>query len=325
MSMLFKVDGPALALIQDKNKKNRSHFESKGLLDFYLCNMKKKIILSLLKGLSLLPFPVLYAISDFLYFIVGPVLKYRKKVIMGNLTNSFPGKSQKEIKAIARGYYHFLCDVIVETVKTLTISPEHLKRRFVVENPEIINASTEADRSAVLFLGHFGNWEWVQEIGRYFLEKAYRGSIYHPLKSKTWDEIMLVLRSRWKMHLLPMSKTVRTLLDKENQPWIIGFIADQRAGFVSDRNWLWFLNQDTTFITGPEDIGRKVGADYFYCDIKRLRRGYYTLRFVPLEPDPDAEFYPYTHSFYRLFERSILAQPEMWMWSHKRWKHTKHK
>lgn len=282
--------------------------------------MKKKLAWFFLKSISLLPLWVLYRLSDFIYLIVYHIVGYRKSVVLSNLSASFPNLSSTEIKKIAGGFYRFLCDVILESIKTISISDKSLKKRFIVVNPEIVNLPLSQNRSVVLFLGHYGNWEWVQEIGTYFLPSAYRGSIYLPLRNRIADDIMLSLRNRWHMHLLPQDKAVRALLDKENQPWVIGFIADQRPRFLNHDNYTDFLNHKTYFFTGPEDIGRKVGADFFYCEMERPKRGYYRLTFKPMNPEPSARNYPYTRAFYRMFQETIERDPAMWLWSHKRWK-----
>lgn len=301
--------------------------------------MKEKTILFFLKGVALLPLWILYIFADFIYFVVYRIIGYRKKVVRENLLSSFPEKGEKEIKKIERGYYHFLADVIVETVKLFHISDKQLRRRIKVNNYEAINADLSDGKNVVLLLGHYGNWEWVQEISRYFIPEAYMGSIYHPLNNKTWDNIYLKLRSRWGTHIVAQKQAVRTLLNRDHFPWVFGFIADARPLTFTPRNCIEFLNHPTYFIYGPEEIGSKLGARFYYLEMLPQRRGHYEITFRPLVPSDSAkteaeriqtsndlprssaeETYPVTREFWREFGSTIQKAPSYWLWSHKRWK-----
>ncbi|MCH5222997.1 MAG: lysophospholipid acyltransferase family protein [Muribaculaceae bacterium] len=282
--------------------------------------MKKGFLLFVLKSIAILPLGFLYLIADFIAVILQYVAGYRKKVVRNNLTTSFPDKSLKEIKKIEREFYRFLSDQIIETLKLLHISDKEMKKRVEVVNYEEINNSIEKGKSAVILMGHYGNWEWVQEIGRYFSLLAYQASIYHPLSNPVWNDIFVKLRSRWGAHILPMKKTARTLLDKRNQPWVCGFIADAFTGYKHDDNWIEFLNHKTWFIYGPEEIGAKTGADFFYLDMHIEGRGKYKIEFRKLIPQDESQPYPLCRQFWREFQKTIERQPAYWLWSHKRWK-----
>ena len=282
--------------------------------------MRLKIILFLLKAAAAMPLPLLYLLSDFIYIVVYRVLGYRRKVVRQNLSEAFPEKSKKDLRKLEKDYYHYMCDIIVETVKLLHISPEEMAERVRVVNPEIVRTAVEGGRSAVLLLGHYGNWEWVQEISSHVGECRFKASIYHPLHSKLWDEVYKRIRSRWEVNIIPQLNAVRALLDKDHQPWVCGFIADHRPGQVSSDNRTPFLHHDTSFIYGPEMIGNKVGAAFFYLEMKRMKRGYYQIIFHPLSPIADGRPYPVTRAFWREFERVIKENPAYWLWSHKRWK-----
>ena len=282
--------------------------------------MKRKIILFLLKTVAALPLCVLYLFADFIFVVVYYLVGYRKKIVRKNIVEAFPEKSPKEIKSIERQFYRFLCDVIVETIKLLHISDKEIHRRAEILNVEAVNHSIEAGRSVVILLGHYGNWEWVQEIGKKITDKAYKASIYHPLSNPLWDSIFSDIRGRWGMHIVPQKKAPRVLLAKENRPWACGFIADHRPLQVSESNVIRFLNHNTAFIYGPEEIGNKVGADFFYLEMSRKKRGYYRIRFHELSPSDKSVPYPYTRLFWKEFEKTIRKHPELWLWSHKRWK-----
>lgn len=283
--------------------------------------MKVKIIIFLLKLIAFLPWCILYGISDIISFILYHLIRYRRKIVNKNLTEAFPEKSPREIKKIEKAYYRYMSDMIIETIKLLHISDRSMALHAKVIDTEIVNQSLDNGISAVIFLGHYGNWEWVQEISRTLSDKALKGSIYHPLNSKLWDQIYLKIRSRWGAYLVPQNKAVRALLTKENRPWVFGFIADHRPTFDDPHSKMEILNHTTRFIIGPEEIGRKVKADFFYLDVERVKRGYYTMTFKKLEPVPDDKPYPYTRAFWMALEQSIRNNPPYWLWSHKRWKY----
>lgn len=274
----------------------------------------------LLKGLAVLPLSVLYLISDFIYLNLRYVVRYRKKMILKNLRSSFPNKDEKEIKEIMNENYRFISDIIVETVKLLHISDEEMMKRVKVMNAESVNETLLQGKNTVLFLAHYGNWEWVQEITRYFIPDAYMASIYHPLHNKTWDDIFLKLRGKWGAHIIPQLKAVRTLLERKNMPWVCGFIADHRPTHKNEAAKTEFLNHVTYFIDGPEQIGRKVEADFFFLEMRRIKRGHYTITFFPLKPADMELPYPYSREFWKRLQSVIDAEPAFWLWSHNRWK-----
>lgn len=278
------------------------------------------MLLGILKGLSKLPLGFLYLISDLAYFIVYYLVGYRRNVVKENLVTSFPDKTNKELRKIEKAFYKYLGDQIVETLKTLDISDEELKRRIKIQNYEAVNASLAKGRNAVILMGHYCNWEWVQEISRYFLPEAFISSIYHPLNNKYWDEIFMKLRSRWGNHIIPMKKAARTLINRENMPWVCGFIADAYTWRKNDDNYIDFLNHKTWFIFGPEEIGNKVGADYFYLEMNKVKRGHYIITLHPLLPQQQDLPFPHTRLFWKEFEKTIQKNPAYWLWSHKRWK-----
>lgn len=279
-----------------------------------------KTTLFLLRFIALFPLWFLYGISDFIYFVIYYIIGYRRKVVWKNLTEAFPGKSPKELKRIERQYYHFMCDIIVETIKLLHISGAEISRRVEVENPDLVNASVDAGKSVVLLLGHYGNWEWVQEISKYFPDGIFKASIYRPLNSKVWNDIYKKIRNRWSSHILPQNSAVKALLNKENQPWICGFIADARPRHSEPDAVIQFLNHSTSFIYGPEMIGKKTGADFYFLEMERKSRGKYRITFHRLDPTEDGLPYPVSREFWREFEKVIEKSPAYWLWSHKRWK-----
>ena len=294
----------------------------KSLINF--AGMKRKIVIGVLKCIALLPMRVLYTISDLGYLLIYYLVGYRRKVVRRNLTEAFPEKTPKEIKKIEKEFYHFMADIIVETVNLLHISDAELQKRVAILNPETVTESVKAGRCAVLMMAHYGNWEWVQEISRCFDDDdSFKTSIYHPLNSTLWNDIYMRLRGRWNVTLIPQKEAAKKLLNRDNQPWICGFIADGRphTRIRTGDNKTPFLNHNTSFIVGPEIIGKKVGADVFFLEMERVKRGYYAITFHPLIPQADSQPYPYTRAFWQEFEKVVNKKPAYWLWSHKRWKY----
>lgn len=282
--------------------------------------MKEKITVGIIKGVARLPLSFLYLFADCITFILYHVLKYRRKVVRENLVSSFPAKDIKEIKRIEKGFYRFLGDQVVETIKLFHISDGELQKRIDIHNTEIVNHTLSSGINAVVLMGHYGNWEWVQQVSKYFEAGAFKASIYHPLSNKLWDKIFLDLRSRWANRMIEMAKAPRVLLNKSHQPWVCGFIADAYTWHKNENNRVEFLNHPTWFIYGSEEIGKKTGAEFFYLEMTRPKRGFYTINLHKIEPTDMTQPYPYTREFWKLFEKTIEKTPQLWLWSHKRWK-----
>lgn len=279
-----------------------------------------QIALFLIKSIARLPFWALYGISDFVTFILYNIIGYRKKIVKKNLRSAFPEKTDAEIKRIKKDFYRYLSDQIMETVKLFLISDKELIKRVEVTNADIVNEVLAKGENAVLLMGHYNNWEWVQEITRYFIPGAFMASIYHTMNDKFWENAFINLRDRWSAHIVPMPSAPRTLLNRQNFPWVCGFIADQRPGQRNPDNIVEFLNHKMYFIYGPEVIGNKVGAKYFYLEMLRKKRGYYQINFKKLEPANTDETYPHTREFWKEFAETIKKAPAYWLWSHNRWK-----
>lgn len=285
-------------------------------------NFRYYSLLCLLHLLGALPFWVLYRLSDLAQWILYKRVKYRREVVRKNLRNSFPEKTEEELTAIEREFYRHLCDVAVEAVKLMHISDRQLRDHIEVIGAEKVEALGEQGRNVVLYLSHYGNWEWAQEIVHRFSRPALKAALYRPIRDKQMDRLILRVRSRFNLHLLPDDTALRTLLrwNSRKEPFVVGFISDQRDFMGWDRHVTTFLNQETAYVTGGENIGQHVGAAFLYLRIEKTRRGHYRLTFEPLKPAADAKEYPYTISYLRHLEADINAAPAYWLWSHNRWK-----
>jgi Kdo2-lipid IVA lauroyltransferase/acyltransferase len=284
-------------------------------IGFYLC-------LPFLYLISILPFPVFYLFSDFIYFILYKVVGYRKKVVYSNLKNSFPNKSEKELKEIESKFYKYLCDLFLETLKTLTISKnEAIKRCYLNDNSKKIFDELYAQKkSCILVMGHFGNWEWA---GNTFsiINQQQLYVIYHPLSNIHFDKLMYNMRTRFGTKLYAMKDTMREMIRNKSEINATAFIADQTPS-PENAYWTTFLNQDTPVFWGTEKIAQKLNYPIVYVTVNK--RGYYEINSEYLVNEPKlTQEGEISELHTRKLEQDILAQPEIWLWSHRRWKHKK--
>ena len=261
-------------------------------------------------------------ISDVICLLVQHIIRYRRGVVLENLRKSFPDKNEAAIKQIAGKFYHHLCDIFVETIKMLHISDEEMKQHVTVTGMSLIEEAAAGGHPVFLLIGHYGNWEWVQEVTRRIKIPTVHGEIYNPLKSNVFNQVMTTIRKRYPTLLIEKKKAARTILGmkRDNDSFLIGFIADQRPTRHSLHHWTTFLSQDTPYMVGAEELGRRMDAVYLYLHIEQPRRGYYTMDIQKPQP-VEGEKYPYTIAYMRSLEQDIMKVPELWMWSHKRWKH----
>lgn len=285
-----------------------------GALGYYLA-------LPFIYGISLLPFPLLYMFSDGLRFVLFTILGYRRKVILTNLRNSFPDKSDAEITKIAHDFHQWFCDLVVETLKTLTISPRVVRERVEFVGTEILRDYAAKEQSIIIVLGHFGNWELAG--ARYSAEPGIPPLyvIYHPLANPHFDRLMLHMRTRHGTRLYKMKEASRDMIRDRELLTATAFIADQTPP-PERAYWMTFLNQDTPVFQGTEALSRKLGFPVVYISITRPARGHYRMAVETLVTDPrnTADGVITTSHTHRL-EQDIRKYPDLWLWTHRRWKH----
>lgn len=291
---------------------------------------KKSIGYSLLYAVTylhaLLPFSVLYFLSDILYFVVYYMVRYRRKMVRRNIKKSFPGKSEKKIIRIEKDFYHHLCDYFVETIKTLHISDEEVQKRMKFENPEIIDRLTAGGNSCILSLGHYANWEWVTTIGFHLSSDTKKGLVYKKLHSDAFDRLFLKIRSRFQSTPIEMRSAYRKLIEskRNNETVVVGFLTDQRPPKSKGHYWTMFMNQDTVVQTGMERIAKLLGLSIVYLDITKVKRGHYVGKFFVITPDASNEpEFEIMERYINKLEDTIKKDPAYYLWSHNRWKFKK--
>ena len=277
--------------------------------------------------ISLLPMPLLYLFSDIIWLImfICPQLRYRRKIVRNNLALSFPEKDQKWLKRTERRFYYQFACVIMESLKTVSASKRWVKRHMEFTGVEEIKAHLSNGRSIVGYLGHMGNWELIPSMMYHFndIEKLTGCQVYHKLENPTMELFMLKLRSKYGSVSIPMEHVLRRLLEYRNEgrTFIIGMIADQVPLWWNTHYWTQFMNRKTPVFTGAERLARKLDTDVWYFHITRKRRGYYRCDFqLMFEHAGNLPEFTVTERYMRILEDNIKECPELWLWTHNRWK-----
>ncbi|WP_020599967.1 lysophospholipid acyltransferase family protein [Spirosoma panaciterrae] len=275
--------------------------------------------------LSRLPLSILYGISDILAFLLNYVIRYRRKVISDNLTQSFPEKSPAEIKQIIKAFYHNLSDLLVETIKLPSLSPDELKNRVRFTNAELVKACLQAGQAVIGMASHQSNWEWLPSAA--VLNGMPADSIYKPLTSEFSEKMMQMIRSSFGAVPIPMNNLPRRMASHKNVPRIIALVADQVPNVPEQAYWTNFLHHDTPFYPGSERLARSRNLPVFYVELVRVRRGYYEATFFPVGKPPYSDLPVGTllERYRDLLETTIRKYPSDWLWSHRRWKHWREK
>ncbi len=271
----------------------------------------------------IIPFSLIYFISDFVAILLCYFVKYRYNIIIQNLKNSFPDKGNNEIKKMIFPIYRNIADILVETIKGFTINAKTLQKRIKTVNVEIMHELYDKYYGIIGTLGHYGNWEWAGLLAGLKLKQK-TVALYKPLSNKYLDKYIRNNRSRFGIELCPIYITASIFEKYENKKVFYALIADQSPSNIYKAIWVKFFNQDTACLQGPEKYARKFNMPVVYVYIERVKRGYYNITFNILTETPkqtnDGEI---TSLFMSKLEQYIRKNPTYWLWSHKRWKHKK--
>ena len=279
-----------------------------------------RLLLILLYPLSLLPMPVLYGLSSVARTMLFGVFGYRRKVVMDNLSHAFPEKTAEARSRIQRGFERNFCDQWVETLKALSISKAALQKR-VAGNWEVFEQLDREGKNSFGLLGHFFNWEWASIACQWAAPQQFAG-VYLPLNSPAFDHLMQRIRARGGAWLISM-KAVREGMERlQGVRYLLGLIADQNPSQPDKALWLPFMNREAPFFLGPEGMAQRAGGAVVFAAVRRTGRGRYQ---VVLEKkwDNAREAAPgeITRAYVAFLEEELRAQPDNWLWSHRRWKH----
>ncbi len=274
-----------------------------------------------LKILSKLPLWVLYGFSNFLGFLIGKVIRYRKKIVLENLRNSFPEKSEKELRSIARGFYRNLSDIIVETIKGITISKQELVKRVKFKNVELMDNYCREGKSMLVLNIHQCNWEWLLISGCIQLNFPI-DAVYTPLSNKSIDKLMIRMRSRFGGNPIPVGKALRKMTKKSKIVKAFALVSDQAPMWSFKKYWTTFLNQETAFIPGIVHLPKVTNYPVLFMGMRRLKRGYYEVDIQSIaEPPYSKDNHEVMEEFVSKAEAVIRQNPSDWLWSHRRWKY----
>ena len=289
-------------------------------------NIAQRAYLELLwimcRGFALLPHCIRHHIfGNVCYFLLCYVTHYRGKVIMDNLRRSFPDKSEKELREICRGTYRNLAEQIINTISQAGVSNKTLLSRMNMIGAEEVRKEI-GDRNAIMLTAHFGPWEAGSTASLIFPDQTFV-AVYHKLTNKVVDELMKRIRQHTNVELVDMKHTMRHFIDNRNiRPMAMGLIADQCPPRRANMHWYKFLHQWTSFLEGGETLALKYHLPVYYFSPRRIKAGYYEGTFTRIyDGEEQLEPYTITERYVRLLENDINAHPEMWMWSHRRWKH----
>jgi KDO2-lipid IV(A) lauroyltransferase len=286
------------------------------------------LIYGLLKLHALLPLKALYIFADILFILVYHIARYRRKLVRRNMSKSFLDKTEKEIIKLEKEFYHHFCDYFFETIKLLHISDDEMRKRMEFHGLDLLAEAMKDNKSCIMYLGHYGNWEWVPSIGLHLPQEMVKAQIYQRISSKSFDDIFIKIRTRFNSLNIERKETMRTIvkLRNEGKQTIYGFISDQRPPRYYDQYWTTFLNQDTLTLTGTERIARKTKFAVAYLDVQKTKRGHYKGTFSLISPDASQEpEYAITEMYMRKLENTILRNPAYYLWTHNRWKFSKKK
>jgi Kdo2-lipid IVA lauroyltransferase/acyltransferase len=268
---------------------------------------------------SLLPFWALYGVSD-LFYLLLKVTGYRKAVVIKNLRHSFPEKSDREVAVLGKAYCRYLCDLTLETLKTLNMSEKQTLQRCVFHNQPWLTRFSEEKKSIIIVMGHYGNWEWAGPS--FTLSTGFQlVVIYRPLSHPYFEKMTAGMRTRFGTRITPVEKTLRDMVANQKELTATAFIADQATTSKNAFYWTTFLHQDTAVFTGPEKLARRFNYPVVFMNVKRVRRGYYEVTPELLFENPAATTdNEISETFIKRLEREIVLDPVPWLWSHKRWK-----
>ncbi|MFV0304270.1 MAG: lysophospholipid acyltransferase family protein [Moheibacter sp.] len=282
------------------------------------------IFYAIIYGISLLPMRILYLFSWFLYILSNYIIGYRRKVIYQNLKNSFPKKSETEIKSIQKKFYKNFADYLIETLKAFSIQQKTLDKRYTYSNLALFEECKKEGKNVMLMTGHIFNWEWY--IGtRKHLPSKKTVAIYHHIYNRFWNEKINNMRSKFGTISLEMKKTARYMLSQPNDgDTTYLFIADQSPKRTHIQYDINFLNQQTPVFSAFDKIARKLDMAIIYCNTVKTKQGYYHTTFERITPKSgEFEEMEIVDSFFEKLETTIQKNPDNWLWSHKRWKYKK--
>lgn len=269
-----------------------------------------------------LPFRIQFLLADLIRWVLYRVVKYRLKVVRENLRNAFPEKSEIERLDIEQKFYTHLSNVFLECITMASISRDEMRARTIFTNFDQVEQQTQG-QSFIASLGHYGTWEYSSSYAMHTRHEAVYG-VYRPLADKGMDQYFLKCRRRFGSEPVPMNDISKRVFQKRHseQGVVIALIADQSPPKDDSVKWFTFLNQPTQFFMGIEKMALMFHLPVYFTRVQKHERGFYTLEFEQIYDGKESvQEFEITNRYVVRMEAMIRQQPELWMWSHRRWKH----
>lgn len=283
-----------------------------------------KIGYFVIKWASLLPLLTLYIFSDVLYFLLRHLIRYRKEIIRQNLKSAFPDLSDQEIKLISKKFYRNLSDYIIETIKSVSMDYDKLKRRMEYEGIEFFQAYKKEGKNVMILIGHIFNWEWFLSLGPQLpQENSY--AVFKTVRSDFFNKRILEIRSRFDTINIPMGQAAREIMQIPNDGQHAFLVLGDQSPRIDQIYYsLPFFQQETAVYQGFDKIAKRKNMGVLYGRVIKTGRGRYKISFIPIKPSGEVfSEHEIVKRFFALLEENIRQQPDNWLWSHKRWKHKK--
>ncbi|MBC7607124.1 MAG: lysophospholipid acyltransferase family protein [Burkholderiales bacterium] len=272
--------------------------------------------------ISILPFRLLYLLSDIIYVLVYYVLGYRKKTVRENLALTLSNLTQQERLVIEKKFFHHMCDMFLEMIKTMTISEAELNRRYQFSNLEVYTELEKKKKSIALLCAHYASYEWAVSMNNHITFEGF--AIYKKINNKYFDKLVRDIRSKFKATLITTKETIPTIREnnKNHRLGVYGFASDQSPKLSAVFHWSPFMGIEVPVHTGAEMLAKKYDMNVIFLQTKKIKRGFYTAHFEVLTQNiSQVPNYEITEQFLKLVEKQIEEAPEYYLWTHKRWKH----
>lgn len=273
---------------------------------------------------SRLPFRLLFVMSDFFYVLAYRVVGYRKSTVRKNLALALPHLSVSERKSVEKKFYHHMCDMFLEMVKTMSMSQAQMKKHFKVTNPELFLQMQQTGKDVMVYCAHYGTYEWITSLNYYTIHEGY--AVYKRIRNPYFDRLVRKIRARFKAHMITTKETVPTIMKNRaagiNSAY--GLVSDQSPKFSSIQHWTNFLGIETSVHIGAEMLAKRYQMIVMNLKVDKVKRGHYEATFELMAENPrEVPNFGLTDDFMHRLENQILKAPEFYLWTHKRWKHRK--
>jgi KDO2-lipid IV(A) lauroyltransferase len=283
------------------------------------------LVYPLIWFLSKLPFRVLYVISDLVFFILYYIIGYRTDVVRFNLKTAFPTMDEVTLKKTEKRFYHHFCDLFIEVIKTLSISEQTLRDRYLFTNIEVLQKYIDKGQPVLVTMGHYASYEWIFALATIIKDPGY--AIYKKIKNPYFDKMIRDIRSKWNSTLVPNKvarEKIKEVLQTHEGFTMFGFIMDQSPSNPKRKHFSNFLGVSTPFFTGVEKLSKQYDLPVLFLGTTRVKRGYYSSTFSVLADSPKQHpDFAITDAYASILTKLIHQDPSYYFWTHKRFKFLK--